>query len=384
MVIKNKTGSVKVFLIVLLPTIKLFKQYRVLFFEQQSYGRLMGTNIGVLLKKRKIKLEYLTSKTVAVDANNMLYQFLALIRKPDGSPLTDAKGRITSHLVGLVFRTTHLMVKYDIRLIFIFDGKPHILKKRALEKRRKQREKALREWRKALKEGKFDEAFSKAVASVLLTRDMIADAKKVIEYMGLPIVQAPSDAEAQAAYIVAKGDAWCACSRDYDSVLYGAPRLVRYLTISGTEFLPSLGLVKPLVPEIITLEETLKCLGITREQLIDIAILVGTDFNEGVKGIGPKTAFRLIRRYGSIEKLPYKVLDKINFDYKAVREVFLHPEVSDDYSIVFKKPNIRKLEDFLVNEKNFSPKRVRIIVNRLEKHDYSSQKSIDEWVMGSD
>ncbi len=343
----------------------------------------MGTNIGVLLKKRKIKLEYLTSKTVAVDANNMLYQFLALIRKPDGSPLTDAKGRITSHLVGLVFRTTHLMVKYDIRPIFIFDGRPHILKRYALEKRREQREKALREWQKALKEGRFDKAFSKAVASALLTRDMIADAKKVIEYMGLPIVQAPSDAEAQAAYIVAKGDAWCACSRDYDSVLYGAPRLVRYLTISGTEFLPSLGLVKPLVPEIITLEETLRYLGITRQQLIDIAILVGTDFNEGVKGIGPKTAFKLVKKYGSIEKLPYKILDKINFDYRAVREIFLHPEISDDYSIVFKKPDIGKLEDFLLNEKNFSPRRVKVIVSRLEKHAFLLQKGMDEWVMGS-
>ncbi|RLE66123.1 MAG: flap endonuclease-1 [Thermoprotei archaeon] len=340
----------------------------------------MGVNIGNLLNKRKIKFEHLASKVIAIDANNMLYQFLALIRKPDGSLLTDTKGHITSHLVGLVFRITHLMVKYDIRPIFVFDGKPHILKKRALEKRREYREKALHEWQKALKEGKFDKAFSKAVASALLTRDMIADAKKVIEYMGLPIVQAPSDAEAQAAYIVAKGDAWCVCSRDYDSMLYGAPRLVRYLTISGTEFLPSLGLVKPLIPEIIILKEVLKQLKITREQLIDIAILVGTDFNEGVKGIGPKTALKLIKKYGSIEKLPYRILDRINFDYEMVRKIFLYPEVNDEYSIIFKKPEIEKLEYFLINEKNFSPKRVKTVIDRLMRLSFLRQKSIEEWV----
>jgi len=341
----------------------------------------MGANIGVLLKKRKIKFEHLTSKIVAVDANNMLYQFLALIRKPDGTPLTDAKGRITSHLVGLAFRITHLMAKYDIRPVFVFDGRPHPLKERTLQKRRESREKALREWRKALKEGRFDRAYSKAVASALLTKDMIDDAKKVIEYMGLPIVQAPSDAEAQAAYITARNDAWCVCSRDYDSVLYGAPRLVRYLTISGTEFLPSLGLVKPLTPGMIVLEEALRHLGISREQLIDVAILVGTDFNEGVKGIGPKTALKLIKRFGSIEKLPYKILDKINFDYEAVREVFLHPKVDSDYSISFRKPDIEGLEEFLVNEKNFSPKRVKTLVYRLTKHSVLYQKSIEEWVV---
>jgi len=343
----------------------------------------MGVNIGSLIDREKIRFEHLFSKVIAVDANNMLYQFLALIRRPDGSLFTDSEGRVTSHLIGLAFRTTHLYSTYDIKFIFVFDGKPHRLKRNELLKRRRIREKAFIEWKKMIREGRIDKAFSKAVVSAFLTEEMIKDAKKVIAYMGFPIVQAPSDAEAQAAYIVSENNAWCVGSRDYDSILYGAPRLVRYLTISGTEFLPSLGIVKPLKPELITLHEVLKKLNITRAQLVDIAILVGTDFNEGVYGIGPRKAYKLIKKHGSIEKLPYKILEKINFDYNMVREIFLNPKVDTNYVIEFREPDIQSLWDFLVDKRGFSPKRVKTIIDRLAKHNFSRQKSIEDWIEGS-
>jgi len=148
----------------------------------------------------------------------------------------------------------------------------------------------MREWQEALKEGDYAKAFSKAVMTGVLTSEMIDDAKTLLKLLGIPWVQAPAEAEAQAAYMAKRGDVWASSSRDYDSLLFGTPRLVRYLTITGREFLPSKGISRPLKPELIVLEEFLSEIGLTREQLIDLAILIGTDFNDGIKGIGPKTA----------------------------------------------------------------------------------------------
>jgi len=340
----------------------------------------MGFNLSPLVVKRQLTLDDLRGRTLAVDANNMLYQFLALIRMRDGRPFTDSKGHTTSHLVGLLLRTTRLMADYDIRPIFVFDGRPPELKMRTLEERRGYRERARAEWESALNRGDYSTAWSKAVAMNSLTHDMKDDAKKVLTLLGVPHVQAPQEGEAQAAHIAIRGDVWAANSRDYDSVLFGAPRLVRYVTVSGQEFLPSKGVPRPLIPELIELQKLLASLEITREQLIDLAILVGTDFNTGIKGVGPKTALRLVRAHGRLEELPEEYRTQLPENFDELRRIFLKPLVIDEYDLDFKELDEEGLHRFLCDERSFSEARVDLAVHRMREFYARKHSSLKSWL----
>jgi flap endonuclease-1 len=345
----------------------------------------LGVNLTPIIVKRIIKLEDIAGRKISVDANNVLYQFLSLIRTRTTIPLMSPDGTVTSHLAGLLYRTTHLMSKYNMRLVFVFDGKPPILKGTEIEKRRKIREKAAKEWKQALEAGDYVTAFSKAVISNKLSRSMVQDAKKLLDLLGVPYVQAPCEAESQAAYMAMRGDVWASNSRDYDSLLFGTPRLVRYLTIYGREFLPSKGVSRPLRPEIIELQTFLKTLGITREQLIDIAILIGTDFNEGVKGIGPKTSLKMIRKYGGIENLPGEIRAKLTGQYDDIRSLFLKPEVTSDYSIAIRPPKEDEIYAFLCEEKGFSRPRIERAIQRITKlSTKTEQPDLNKWLTHSD
>ena len=248
-------------------------------------------------------------------------------------------------------------------------------------KRRKLREKATKEWKAALKAGDHITAFSKAVMTSRLTRPMTEDAKKLLKLLGIPFVQALSEAEAQTAYMAFRGDVWAASTKDYDCLLFGAPRLLRFLTISGKEFLPSKGIARPLKPELINLSIFLSHYGITRKQLIDIAILMGTDFNEGIKGIGPKTAVNLLKKHGKIENMPADIRAKIeNQNIEQVRKIFLHPQVISNYTLNYASLNEDGLTDFLCNQRDFSRQRVETVIKRMKKF-YASkgQTDLEEW-----
>jgi len=341
----------------------------------------MGVNLTPIIIKHSLRLEDLRERTLAVDANNYLYQFLALIRTPNGTPLRDSSGNITSHLAGLVFRTTRLLYEYNIHLVFVFDGEPPKLKDAEISKRRKIREKAFEEWVKALKRGDYATAFSKAVVTSRLTKDMINDAKRLLELLGIPYIQAPSEAEAQAAYMASKGDVWAASSKDYDSLLFGANRLLRYLTITGKEYLPSKGTFRPLKPELIELNEFLSVHGITRKQLVDLAIMVGTDFNEGIKGIGPKKALKLIKKYEKLENLPEKLYSKLPSNFDEIRKIFLEPKVIRDYKLEYGELKEEELYQFLCEKRDFSQKRVKTAVQRMKAF-YSrlKQTKLSGWI----
>jgi flap endonuclease-1 len=340
----------------------------------------LGFDLSPLVVRRQITLDDLRRRSLAVDANNTLYQFLALIRMRDGRPFTDIHGNVTSHLLGLLMRTTRLMGDYGVRPVFIFDGKPPELKLKTLEDRRKYRERARREWEEAVKRRDYSAAWSKAVRMDSLTRAMQDDAKTMLTLLGIPHIQAPEEGEAQAAYVASKGDVWAANSRDYDSVLFGAPRLVRYVTISGQEFLPSTGSARPLIPELIELQELLEALSITREQLVDLAILVGTDFNTGVKGVGPKTALKLIRKYQRLEGLPREYQNRLPSEAQEVRRIFLQPSVTDDYEIKFNGVDEDELRHFLVEERGFSADRVDLAIKRMKSFYLQEKSSLAGWL----
>jgi flap endonuclease-1 len=323
--------------------------------------------VGVLLTpiivKETLSLDALRGRSLALDGNGELYQFLALIRLRDGTPLRDSTGRITSHLSGLFYRTTRLLAEHALSLVFVFDGRPPSLKREEIERRRSIRQRYEDEHAEALRAGDLATAYSKATMTSRLTGEMVAESKTLLRLLGIPTVQAPSEGEAQAARMAAAGHVWAAGSKDYDSLLFGAPRLLRFLTISGKEFLPSQGTFRPIVPELIDLQRSLDAWRITHEQLIDLGILVGTDFNSGVKGIGPKKALKLVQEHGRIESMPDEIQQAIGSP-DAVRRIYLQPETTDDYDLTTRKPDRDGIVEFLCREREFSTERVTAALER--------------------
>ena len=324
----------------------------------------MGVLLTPIIIKEPVTLEDMRRKRLAVDTNGELYQFLALIRLRDGSPLRDSHGRITSHLSGLFYRTTRLMTDYGLELVFVFDGKPPRLKLEEIARRRSIKERYDAEHALALEAGDLAKAYSKATMTSRLTREMAEEARELLKLMGLPVVPAPSEGEAQASHMAQQSRVWAAASKDYDCLLFGAPRLLRFLTISGKEFLPSKGAFRAITPELTESCTLLAHYSLTREQLIDVGILVGTDFNDGVKGIGPKKALKLIAEFGSIDSMPGEIRESLGPMVDEIREIFLHPDITDDYEIRFAEPDLDGIFRFLCDEREFSRERVTAALER--------------------
>ena len=327
----------------------------------------MGVNLRGLVPKTVVKLEDLGGKSMAIDAYNALYQFLAIIRQPDGTPLKDSGGRVTSHLSGLLYRTSNL-VEMGIKPIYVFDGKPPSLKEVEIQRRAKIKQDAQVRYERAIKEGKIEEARTYAQATSKLKDYMTEDSKKLLNLMGIPWIQAPSEGEAQAAHLAKRGDADYCASQDYDSLLFGAPKFVRNVTISGKRRLPSKNVIIDVVPEIVELERVLNECGISYEQLVDVGILIGTDFNpDGIEGLGPKTALKLIKEHGTLEKAVLYVKNaEFPVEPQRIREIFLHPEVTDSYQLEWKDPDVEGTIDFIVRERDFSEERVRKALERMQ------------------
>lgn len=342
---------------------------------------ILGVLLTPIILRNELELDDLRGKSFAVDGYIVLHEFLAMIRDRTGAPLMDKDGNITSHLVGLAFRTTRLISDYGMSLIFVFDGKPPSLKMREIERRREARNKAEMEYHEAIERGDLPTAFSKAVMTGGLTRDLVDDAKHLLYLLGIPWVQATSEGEAQAAYMARQGHVWASNSKDYDSLLFGAPRLIRFLSISGREWLPSKGRARKVYPELIDLKKFLSHLGINREQLIDLGILVGTDFNDGIKGVGPKTALKLVREHGRIEDMPLGIRENLPDTVDRIRDLYLNPDVTDDYTVQQGVLREEELDAFLVGERNFSTKRVQTLINRMRSS--AAQKSLNEFFGGS-
>lgn len=341
----------------------------------------MGVNLSGVIECREVDLSCLSGRRVTIDAYNTIYQFLSIIRQPDGYPLCDSKGRVTSHLSGLLYRTANL-IESGIEPSFVFDGVPHELKHTTLEKRRTRRDDAEKEWEKAVKEGDLKKAFSKAQQTSRMTDEIRDSSIRLLDLMGMPLIEAPGDGEAQAAYMCAKGDVWASASQDYDSILFGAPRLVRNMTITGRRKVPGRDEYRTVRTEIIESDEALKQIGLTREQLVDACILMGTDFNPGISGIGPKRGIKLIRDHGNLERALKHIEQEIP-GYEDVREIFLEGEYSDAYGLNPGDMDRDGVIDMLAGY-DFTDSRV---ISALDKIDSAraankakrQQRSLDAW-----
>ena len=333
-----------------------------------------------ILRREQTTLKVLKGKSFAIDASIEIHQFLALVRKRDGTLFTDSQGRVTSHLIGLFTRSSRLIADFGMKPVFVFDGRPNPLKRRTIETRRTAMRKAEIEYSEAVSKKDYAKAWSKAVMTGRVTGSILDDAKRLLTLMGIPWLEALEDAEAQASYMASRGDVWAVGSKDYDCLLYGTPVLARYLTLTGREWLPAQRRSRPLIPELIKLSENLALLEISREQLVDLAILIGTDFNQGVKGIGPKKALKLVHEYGSIEQMPEEIRAKITEDLNLVRQIFLKPRVLEKYTLRRSPSDPDGLVGFLSGERGFNRERVERLAERLTRTRENRDAGLGQWL----
>jgi len=307
--------------------------------------------------KRSVTIENLFNKTIAIDAFNSIYQFLSIIKGKDGKPLKDYRGRITSHLSGLLYRNLIFLEK-SIKPIYCFDG---------INKSQKVR------WSKPTK------------SKVRINEYIISESKSLLDALGIPWIQAPAEGEAQCCYLVQQGDAWAVASQDYDCFAFGGTRLIRNFAVHRKRKKGNTQTEYDI--EFISLEKLLNYWKITREQLVDISILVGNDFFEGFKGFGEKKALKYIKEFKHVFGNDDIILlrrdggeslgEEMYNTYMDNRKIFLNPVVNKDYKIKFKKPNYIELHELLVREHNFSDRRIDSVISRLKKLNENSKKQIN-------
>jgi flap endonuclease-1 len=339
----------------------------------------MGLNLKPLVIREKTKLESFSNKIIAIDAYNAIYQFLASIRGPDGMQLTDSEGRITSHLSGLLYRNINFL-SLGIKPVWVFDGKPPSLKTAEIERRRQIKKDATVKYEKAIAAGEMEDARKYAQQTTSMKDGMVKESKQLLGHFGIPYIDAPSEGEATAAHLTNTGQAYASASQDFDSILLGAKRLIRNFTNSGRRKIPNRNTYIEIEPEIIETAKTLESLQVTKEQLVDIGILIGTDFNpDGFERVGPKTALKMIKQHSRLEDIPQiqEQLEKI--DYKQIRKIFLEPEVADVDEIIFGQVDYEGIVNYLVKERSFSEDRIQSSLNRLRKAIEKKSHNLDQW-----
>jgi flap endonuclease-1 len=336
----------------------------------------MGVDISDIVVKHETKLSNFSGSLVSVDAFNVIYQFLSSIRQNDGSPLTDLNGNVTSHLSGIFYRTISLMNE-GIKPIYVFDGKPSALKQKTISERRLLKEKAKINLEDAIEKGDVEKIASLRRSINYITLEIVDECKTLLGFMGIPFVQAISEGEAQASYMSATNIVQGVISQDYDCLLFGARRVLRNFTLYGRRRISSRNIYVSVNPEYMDLEETLNSLQISRAKLIDIAILTGTDFNEGLPRVGARTALSLIRKNGSLENV-LKVKNETIPNLDEIRELFLHPPAVEKVDINFKEPDKENVMKFLCDSHSFSPERISKSLDDLQlQYNRGRQANLD-------
>lgn len=341
----------------------------------------MGVAIGDLLERDDLSKDELKGKIIAFDAYNVIYQFITTVRGRDGKPLSDTDGHLTSHLSGILYRTAGF-VEDGIKPVFVFDGVSPELKAETLDKRREIRDEAHEKWKSALERGDTADILKYSQAAVKIDPQIVDECKMLLGMMGIPVVEAPSEGEAQASFMVEKGDVDFVSSQDYDAFIFGAGSVIRNLTVSGKRKLPGKNVYVDVLPEKVLLDKNMERLGVTRDQFIDIALCIGTDFNKGIDRVGAKTALKLIKEYGGFEAvLRAKGLDDQIERYAAAKEFFKNPPVTSNYTIKQERPDKEQMVDFLCNRRDFSEARVVSAWSKLNTafETKTKQPTLDQW-----
>ncbi|XP_076817686.1 flap endonuclease 1-like [Clavelina lepadiformis] len=307
-------------------------------------------------------------RKVAIDASMAVYQFLIAIRQ-DGNQLTNEEGEVTSHIAGMFYRTIRLLDN-GIKPAFVFDGKPPQMKSGELAKRAERRQEAEKQLAKAQESGEAEEIEKFTRRLVKVTKEHMADCKKLLRLMGIPVVEAPTEAEAQCAALVKSGKVYATATEDMDALTFHSTRLLRHMTFSEARKMP--------IQEFVY-EKVLQEMEMSHEQFVDLCILLGCDYCEHIRGVGPKRAYDLIKQHKSIDEI-LKHIDSKKYTvpegwvYKEARKLFLTPDVSsaDNVELKWTDPDEEGIVEFMVKQKGFNEDRVRSGVKKIIK---SRQKS---------
>lgn len=343
----------------------------------------MGVKIFDIIPTKEILLKQLNNKIIVIDGNLNLYQFLSSIRQRDGSLLQDSHGNVTSHLSGLFNRTTRLM-QQGIKVCYVFDGKAPELKEQEQKRRKDLKEWAAKKYEDAAKEENLEEMRKYASRTSRLTKEMVEEAKKLLEALGLPIVQAPSEGEAQASKIVSNNHAFAVGSQDADCLMFGATRLIKNLTINTARKTPNKLAFTQINPELIELQEVLITLGLTQDQLIVLSMLIGTDFNPGgIPGVGPKHALKNIKKYTTDFDAMFKELEwekHFTYPWQEVFDTIKNIPVTNDYVLKWQALDQDKIIDILCAQHDFSAERVTSQLEKLMKlNEANKQTGLNAW-----
>jgi len=343
----------------------------------------MGIQISDIVPRKEIELKDLKGKVLAVDALNTLYQFLTTIRQPDGTPLMDRKGKISSHLSGLFYRNINLLLG-GIKVIYVFDGKPPELKGKEIEKRKKAKDVAREKYEEAKKKEDIAGMRKYSQQFVKVDDDVVKESKELLEAMGIPVVQAVGEGEAEATALSKKKDVWAAASQDYDVLMYGAPKLIRNLTLSRRRRTSS-GAYVDVSIELVEFDDVLNKLQINQDQLICLGILVGTDYNlGGVRGVGQKNALKIVQKY----QYPVKIFEYIeksekyalDFNWQEIYHYFKDYKCCSDGKMKFGKVDEDKVKEILLG-RDFSESRIDSGLGKLRKvEEGKKQKGLGEFV----
>lgn len=338
----------------------------------------MGVNLKELVSEKEITFKDLTNKTLAVDAYNLLYQFITTILQYDGTPLSDSNGNVTAHLVGLMSRLKPFY-ENNIKLVFVFDGKSLDLKKNELKKRKEIKEKAMEKLQEATQNEDYEsmKKYSRQVRTI--DKKIIDETKEFLDIMGIPYIDALHDAEPQASYLVNNNQCYAVLSQDFDNLLFGAKKFIKNLSITGKRKIR--GRTIEIKPKLIDLDKTLESLELNHEELIITGLLIGTDFNnKGIPKIGPKTALKLVKEYKNRYDELFKEIkwdEYFENNWKEIFDIFKNPEIKKDIKFEFKDPNEDKLRNFLIKKHDFSENNVNKFLENINKKD--QQSSLDSF-----
>lgn len=309
-------------------------------------------------------LDSYSGRKVAIDASMSIYQFLIVVGRKGTTMLTNEGGEVTSHLQGMFTRTIRLL-EAGIKPLYVFDGSPPELKKKEIMKRTLRRETALADLSTALENGHNAEIEKYSKRVVKVTKQQNDDCRMLLQLMGVPSLQAPSEAEAECAALCKTGKVYAVSSEDMDSLTFGAPKLLRNLLAPSSRKLSVLEF---------DLSKALNDLNLSPEQFIDVCILSGCDYCDTIKGIGPQKALKLIHQHGSLEgviqsinKERYQVPDP--WPFKEVRQLFKDPLVTtleDGSEAQWVGPDEEGLRVFLVDQNSFNLGRVMKAIDEIK------------------
>jgi flap endonuclease-1 len=301
---------------------------------------------------------------VAVDAHNWLYRYLTTtVRFTNESVYTTAAGDEVANLVGIV-QGLPKFFEHDLTPVFVFDGGPSELKADEIAERREQREKLEDQLADARDEGDAAEVARLDSATQRLTDVIQETSRELLSLLDVPVIEAPAEGEAQAAHMAARGDVEYVGTEDYDALLFGAPVTLRQLTSKGN-------------PERMDLDATLRDLDVTHEQLVDVAILCGTDFNDGVRGYGPKTALKAVKEHGDLWAV-MEHEDVVVENADLVRELFFDPDVTSDYEFdTTISPDVDAARAYVTEDWEVPGDEVSRGFERIE--DALTQTGLDDW-----